>query len=377
MCYRVVRVTPEYVPQVAELAVGFWGPDPVTNTAYYEWKYLSNPYLPDPLLYLALDGDQLVGMRGFMGARWEVDGRLIDAPIAGDLLVAEQHRNRGVFNLIMDFAMQDLRDQGYRFVFNLSGGSLLTRWSQLGLGWKGIGPLDIQGWSARTGMLLRLRELIWSNKPLRAVWSVMRPLVFQQAVHGRGVVQRFDFQRLDRHMGQTKCGIRLHCSPDPTGMAKVAKHLPHDGRIRHLRDAEYFAWRYRNPLIEYRFLLHGESRLVGYLALAGQRYRPDCEVVIADWEATSVECAQEMLATALRWGKFRDIQIWAATLSPEWKRLLSVAGFKNIEQPVSASHPRRDLFVGRVPGVDEWSINDRDVRDLSNWDLRMLFSDNY
>jgi hypothetical protein len=46
-------------------------------------------------------------------------------------------------------------------------------------------------------------------------------------------------------------------------MADLVRRLGHDGRLRHVRDERYLAWRYRNPLYEYRFLVRESDRLEG------------------------------------------------------------------------------------------------------------------
>jgi len=49
-----------------------WSPDTRLNASYLEWKYHQNPYIREPLIYLAFVGDKLAGMRGASGTRWEV-----------------------------------------------------------------------------------------------------------------------------------------------------------------------------------------------------------------------------------------------------------------------------------------------------------------
>ena len=59
---RVVPYCAEHQGLVAELQRHLWSPDPRLNASYLEWKYHQNPYILDPLIYLAFVGDKLVGM---------------------------------------------------------------------------------------------------------------------------------------------------------------------------------------------------------------------------------------------------------------------------------------------------------------------------
>jgi hypothetical protein len=56
-------------------------------------------------------------------------------------------------------------------------------------------------------------------------------------------------------------------APRPDAMAALVRRLGHDGRLRHVRDVEYFSWRFQNPLATYRFLFHGGEQPDGYLVL--------------------------------------------------------------------------------------------------------------
>lgn len=374
MAYHIVRMTPEHAQRLPEFTAGLWTDNPVTNAAYYDWKYLSNPYVREPLIYLAFEGDELAGMRGFMGARWELDGQQIDIPCACDLLIGEQHRNRGIFKLIMDFAMRDLLGHGYRFVFNLSAGSPLTRLSQLAFGWKGTGSLGVMEWSSRPKLLRYLRHYAKRSSLLRASWNQVRPAAPAQPQ----AIGSFDpFQLIGQRAAGASGAIRLLSKVDPEGMAGCVARLPPDGRLRHVRNAEYFAWRYRNPLREYRFLANVDLGISGYLVLAARRHDPWSGLAIADWEAASPEIARDLLRTTLRWGKFRKVQIWSATLPPSRQQLLRNAGFFNVDEPVSAAQPMRTVFVGRAPGVSDWSLHHRELLDPGNWDLRMIYSDEF
>ena len=125
----------------------------------------------------------------------------------------------------------------------------------------------------------------------------------------------------------------------PDAMAELVEGLATDGRIRHVRDAEYFAWRFRNPLHEYRSCTRGTRRLTGYLALRRARSErfDRVGVYLADWEAGDIRTKQALLDAAIRWGGFSHMVAWSATLPDDTRRLLHEAGF------VVAGLPARGL----------------------------------
>jgi hypothetical protein len=69
--YTIVSYRPEYKAQIVEVQKHLWGSHPELNAAYLDWKHLRNPYVSEPLIYLAKHEERVVGMRSFVGARWE------------------------------------------------------------------------------------------------------------------------------------------------------------------------------------------------------------------------------------------------------------------------------------------------------------------
>ena len=127
--YEIVSYHSAHKGQVAALQSYLWTRDASLAARYFEWKYEENPYLKEPLIYLAFQGSELVGMRGFYGAQWEL-GRpreVCTVLVADDLVISPRHRDRGLVTLIMKAAFEDLANRGYRHVFNLSGGRVTVR----------------------------------------------------------------------------------------------------------------------------------------------------------------------------------------------------------------------------------------------------------
>jgi hypothetical protein len=161
-------------------------------------------------------------------------------------------------------------------------------------------------------------------------------------------------------------------------MASLVTRLGSDGRIRHVRDETYFAWRYRNPLCRYRFLFWREADLEGYLVLS---CRPRMKVVsIVDQEATDVEVFSALLQAAVSLGTFDRLHIWTRSLSPPELARLDALGFKPHEQPPGITHFRRTVLVRPVDLQNhgsEWTLAGRRLLEPASWDLRMIYADDY
>ena len=137
---RVVPYSAEHIPRVAELQRYLWSPDERLNVSYLEWKYHQNPYIRDPLIYLAFIGDKLAGMRGAFGTRWEVGdpATFITLPYPDDLVIDPAYRGQGIHRVIMNFALRDLAGRGYPYVVNLSA-SRITVDASMNMQWRNAG----------------------------------------------------------------------------------------------------------------------------------------------------------------------------------------------------------------------------------------------
>jgi GNAT superfamily N-acetyltransferase len=352
--YEIVPYDARFKRQVAELQVHLWGPDVAQNLRYLEWKYETNPYVDQPLLYLAFQGDTLVGTRGMFGARWQADSQDYEIPCAGDLVVLPEHRNRGLFTLIMKAAFEDLARRGYEYVFNLSAAPA-THLASLAMGWRALGSLH--GLS-RDRFRLPLPAMIRRGGKLLGL--------------GAAPFLMFDI----RSRRRSRSGITASRDPKPEPMADLVARLGSDGRIRHRRDTAYFAWRYRNPKWTYRFLFSEQRDLSGYLVLGvetGQWY-----VKILDWEATSKTVRRNLLDAALAWGMFVHVSVWTVSESEETKALLGSAGFAKEAGPASLTAPQDTVLVRSVDPrkkPDDWALGNRRLLDAANWDLRQIYSD--
>jgi len=356
MKYKIVKYHPEFRSQVVELQRHLWGPDVALKSAYLEWKYERNPYVETPHIYLALCGGLVVGMRGMFGAKWQIGYPYQTFPglCGADLVIAPDHRNRGLFRKILSAALDDLGNSSYTYTFNLSA-SEVTFLGCLAMGWRSIGSLQTMQRRSGDGLF----SVSSAEKPHPFFW-------------------------LDRNGGSwNEASPYLSVEPNPRAeaMAELVERIGGDGRMRHVRDQEYFAWRFQNPHSVYRFLFWKDARLEGYLVLRTSVYTDRLDRVgvrIVDWEATNAQVRADLLQAAINWGNFDNLTIWSATLPDKVKTLLQMTGFKQLggegnltrSLPTVLIRPIRDEMLR-----GDWVLADRRLLDSANWDLRMIYSD--
>jgi hypothetical protein len=170
----------------------------------------------------------------------------------------------------------------------------------------------------------------------------------------------------------------LEEKPRPEAMAMLVSRQGNDGRIRHIRDQQFYAWRYQNPLSVYRFLFWEKAKLKGFLVLQQVDTYSNAAYIV-DWEATSVEVFSDLLLAIIRWGGFSSIEIWSVTLADDMIEVLTKHGFyvagKSRSSDTTPFFP--PIIVKTLHPGSSWSMGGRDLLDISNWDLRPIYSDVY
>jgi GNAT superfamily N-acetyltransferase len=366
---EIVRYRPEHKQAISVLQTALWSRDPRANQRYFEWKYEQNPWAAEPRIYLALRGGRLVGMRGFYESRWEVGdpAQIVSIPLADDAVVESDERKRGLAAQIMRAALADLAGSGVDYVLSLTAGSL-TLMGSLALGWKSARryqPIARRApdFDPYAGLRERLRHTRvlwrWADAPLLHAAAERRP-----------------FRTLDG--APSPAGLEISREPRPHAMAELCARRPRDGRLHHVRSREYLAWRFANPMHDYRFLYATcGDRLDGYLVLRTRvmGLHPTPGVCVADLEGGDDRVRATLLAAAIDAGRFAELSLWSSSLAPGDRALLNERGFAPLDAERSArGWPCLLVRATRDDAASPWSLGARPLLDPASWDVRMLDS---
>jgi GNAT superfamily N-acetyltransferase len=296
MNYEIVHYHPDLKAEIIKLQTHLWSSDLTLNASYFEWKYERNPYLRKPSIYLAMHNGNPIGMRGFFGVQWQCGTPVqrFNGLYADDMVVAPEHRRRGLMSKIMTTAFKDLAGSGYEYVFNLSAADV-TLLSSFDMGWRSAGWAHPLRWRSR-------RATAW-----RGVLRLSTPLPFVTrwlarfaSTQSRRSLKDADLTRVHRALRHIP-HISVLDFPRCQDMADLIERIGNTGRIAHVRDREYLQWRFQNPQSRYRFLFWQEDRLEGYLVL--QEYASDDDhrdvLNIVDWEASRMAIKTGLLQAAI------------------------------------------------------------------------------
>lgn len=367
----MVLFEPAWKDQILTLQQHLWHPSRAVNSAYFEWKYLLNPLAREPLVYLAIYQDEVVGMRGFWRTVWEGGSptTTVEALGAGDLVVAPAHRVRGLFARITTFSERDLRVRGHKWLVNFGAGPF-TRKASMVMGWEAIGTYEVMSREPLPG-----RIALAVRRRLRRLRSVTAG---EKTAQGSSVPADGVFQRLDRAVRRgrkTRSGIEPSREVRAEEMAALVERIGSHGRLREIRSPKYLEWRYQNPLGHYRFLYHGSSQMDGFMALHATRRGPTRWVNIVDWEAAEDPLRAELLQAAIELCTEASLAVWTTSFSPAVLQMLADNGFQPFDDTRGLEDYRPSMLVKRLGKDGPEFAPGRRTADPKSWDLRMLNSD--
>lgn len=377
------RKQPDIVPyeavwleEVAQLQVRMWSPDPLVNQRYFLWKYARNPWFPREHVWLARDGARIVGMRGFYGSAWECGGAAqpVLLPVADDAAVAPDRERQGVMQSLMRSALGALASEGFSFVINLSAGPV-TLLEALATGWRATAPLGALSRSGRqAGRGVALRDRL---RRLPALWRLAGSRMLEAAE------ERRPFAALDRSWSQQLRSryprLSVAAEARPQAMADLVVRLGHDGRLRHVRNREWFEWRLANPLCAYRYIYWDDTQLEGYAVLE-RRISPYSDrlcTAIVDCEAVTQEVTHDLLRCASSLDVGTELLLWSGAMPRATLPLLPELGFEPRQDPAPLAQQRPCILIkslGPTPGSPEWRLSGLPLCNLGSWDMRRIYA---
>jgi GNAT superfamily N-acetyltransferase len=362
--YDIVRYTPKYRNQILSLQQRLWGRDLRAISEYFEWKHERNPYGNEPLVYLALCGDAVVGMRGFLRGEWQVGStkQRVSAVTAGDTAVQAAHESRGIFRRIMRFAMTDLKQRGFTCMLNL-GASPATYFRSLRDGWVAIQAFDPV--RTETGIWQKVDQLHHKIVGIPGLWRMEDNDLLYRLV------------RRKRRHPKSRVPLSVSSSARPLEMAEFILSGAPDKRITQRRDARYLKWRFADPFASFHFLYWDDGDLKGFLVLEQRRHRSFGHVKIADWQAADEVIRRALLECAIEFANPAAISIWTGSRSESEIRLLGEAAFRRFDDSRGIKRYKPSLLLRTLDAdtLPDDRGDDVSLTDGSAWNVRMLFCD--
>jgi acyl carrier protein len=368
--YQIVPYAPQYRAAALALLKRLWSDNDALNARFFDWRYADARAPAPPIVLLALFRGEPVGIRALHAQQWMSHGRCTARPwyFADDLVIAEAHENQGLFAAFSATLRNELARVGQTFFLSLSA-LRVTRIQSLAGGALSVGPFETLGRIASPSRALDQLRSVAQRAPL--AWRLAD-------VYTDGELASSAFGRLDSSEPLQNENVRIEVRTEVPAydLAALVSQLPNDGRFVRYRDTAFFAWRYANPLHEYRHILARDSagELLGYLVLerALAANANPRRMHIADWEARDPSVAAALLDYLIAATDAAELVNWAQCCMESQRAALVAAGFARVD----VSQYERGLPSLLVWPTDsnargELALNGQSLLELERWNLRL------
>lgn len=103
----------------------------VKTEAYWRWKHVDNPFGTSPV-FLASDGEKLIGVRAMMQWQWQAGTNLYKSLRAVDTATHPQYQGKGVFRYLTEHFIKQAKIDDYEFIFNTPNANSLPGYLKMG-----------------------------------------------------------------------------------------------------------------------------------------------------------------------------------------------------------------------------------------------------
>ncbi|UII23884.1 GNAT family N-acetyltransferase [Fulvivirga ligni] len=132
----------EDIPKIVDLLKISLGESLMPKSVeYWTWKHINNPFGASPVL-LAMENNQIIGVRAFMTWQWRKENKVYKAIRAVDTATHPDHQGKGIFKKLTLGLLDVCKDQGVDLVFNTPNEK--SKPGYLKMGWEEAGKMPVK-----------------------------------------------------------------------------------------------------------------------------------------------------------------------------------------------------------------------------------------
>jgi GNAT superfamily N-acetyltransferase len=352
--YAIRRYRPADRDGVLALDEAVWNRD--RGGHWFDWKYGQSPYVDHVPMFVATDGEDVVGARPFMSFRMRAGEATALALQPSDTMVHPDHRRRGLFTRMTERALEFYADRDVDFFFNFPNEASLPGY--LNLGWRRV---DAKRTFYRIQNPDAFVPQYTDGRATRLLGRAVSPLI--RSLYDANV--RYA-------QPPPELSVDLRPGVDAAALASLYERNP-PSSIHARRDEQFYEWRFSSPVwsrMTYVVAQRGDP-IAGLIARTRTTNDDVTITQIADvvpmdggrrWRNAVAELLGEVL------DDHADSDLVAITGSVVPDDVVDAYGFAADDQlPLSKFSDHRCALVARPLDGESWTFNDRDLTRSVNW----------
>ncbi|MDS0259381.1 GNAT family N-acetyltransferase [Haloarcula sp. S1CR25-12] len=328
---------------------------------WFDWKYVSNPYVDHVPIVVATENGDLVGARSFFALPMTVGGDEYGALEPCDTMVRPDHRRQGLFTRMTERAIERYEDRERAFFFNFP--NEVTLRGNEKLGWQRVGSAPLAYRVENVTPFLTARTTAPGAELAGAV--------------GTRLASAYNRLRERRRRPQPAVSVR-HEQPVPVEQLAGLYETTAPDTIHAHRDAQFYRWRLSNPNWDYSAFVaeSGEARAAVVVARvpAGKLYGPEVTRIVDVLPLTGHDrrepLVRALVARVQSAFPTSDLFVAPSTLP---RGLLRDYGFHHDDTaPLSYLTDERPHLVR---ALDSWTPAGKRLTESDNWTTTLLETD--
>ncbi|MFC1964604.1 GNAT family N-acetyltransferase [Chloroflexota bacterium] len=292
---------------------------------YYEWKCYQNPILPGEI-WLAEDGDMLVGMKSMIPKMIKILGKVLEAAETGDTFTHPNYQRRGIFTALFKDARKCGLDSRIGFIYGTPNRKSLPGYEKK-LDYAQV-PIKLHGLLKP----LHPKQLLKTKLHYSPLASILSPIVeiVSRAIFRIGV------------KGIARTGVFVYTEPAfPDDIDALWEQVSKDYDIILTRTKSYLEWRYVTNPDTYSILIarDREGIISGYMVIKSgfSENTPIgfiCDYLTFEGDPNIFKTLLAVAVKELEGKKASVIYTWAVKGNFYYKVLLRLGFFPSSQVPI-------------------------------------------
>lgn len=336
---------------------GSWPSD--LDRTIFNWKYVENPYVKSPPIFIAEVNNRIVGARSFFPILMNISGSHVLAFQPCDTMVHPDHRRKGLFTMMTQKALEYYEYKDVKLYFNFP--SKYSRQGYYNLGWSEVENHEYI--RILDSDFITQKMLTGDLNILRSVFSQIPIKTLNKIIHWVNDNGHYEVEKYDSPPVETLCSL-------------YEKSIPNE--IHAVRNDLFYNWRLDDPLHDFQTYIFRDGPEILSAFIVSNRLTNNGTkntVLLRDVLPMKNEGRREQVDRLVQdvVGS-NDIRLWEGPLKrPD----IYLNGFLPPEKilPNSERHCHIAVRPTQYNQDLEWQLEGTDIRDSDNWKISIIERD--